>query len=66
MISRVGFYAYEDSCSVPVTRRLQMVSNLFLTNVLHISYYIATLITAVLVIIGNYVFSKLLVFRKKK
>ena len=48
------------------TLGLQMVSNLFLTNVLHISYYIATLITAVLVIIGNYVFSKLLVFRKKK
>ena len=27
VISRVGFYVYEDSCSVPVTLRLQMVSN---------------------------------------
>ena len=48
------------------TLGLQMVSNLLLTNVFHISFYIATVITAVLVVIGNYVFSKLLVFRKKK
>ncbi len=31
-----------------------------------VDVYVATLISAVLVVIGNYVFSKLMVFRKKK
>ena len=35
-----------------------------LGNVLGINVYVATVISSVLVIIGNYVFSKLLVFRK--
>ena len=36
-----------------------------LVNVLHVNVYFSTVFTAVLVIVGNYVFSKILVFRKK-
>lgn len=36
-----------------------------LVNLLHVNFYISTIIAGVLVIIGNYVLSKLLVFRKK-
>ncbi len=36
-----------------------------LGNVLGINLYVATIISAVLVVIGNYVFSKLFVFRSK-
>ncbi|MBR0161014.1 MAG: GtrA family protein [Oscillospiraceae bacterium] len=36
-----------------------------LGNVLGINLYVATVISGILVVIGNYVFSKLLVFRKK-
>lgn len=36
-----------------------------LGNVLGINLYVATFISAVLVVIGNYVFSKLFVFKKK-
>ena len=37
-----------------------------LGNVLGINLYVATFISAVLVVVGNYVFSKLFVFNKKK
>ena len=37
-----------------------------LGNILGINLYVATFISAVLVVIGNYVFSKLFVFKKKK
>jgi len=37
-----------------------------MVNVLRMNLYVATVIAAVAVVIGNYVFSKLLVFRKKK
>ena len=37
-----------------------------LGNVLGMNLYVATFISAVLVVIGNYVFSKLFVFKKKK
>ena len=37
-----------------------------LGNVLGINLYVATFISAVLVVVGNYVFSKLFVFKKKK
>ena len=40
--------------------------NMLLVNVLGVSVFISTVIVGVLVVIGNYVFSKLLVFRKKK
>ena len=40
--------------------------NLLLVNVLHLDYRIATVIVGVAVVIGNYVISKFLVFRKKK
>ena len=40
--------------------------NLLMVNGLHITVYVSTIVVGVLVIIGNYVFSKLLVFRKKK
>ena len=44
---------------------LSYVLNLLFVNVLHIDYRIATSIVAVVVVIGNYVISKFLVFRKK-
>ena len=44
---------------------LSYVLNLLFVNVLHIDYRIATIIVAVVVVIGNYVISKFLVFRKK-
>ena len=39
--------------------------NLLMVNVLHITVYVSTIVVGVLVVIGNYVFSKLFVFRKK-
>ena len=47
-----------------VTMLLGWLMNLLLTNVLGISMYISTVVSAILVIVGNYVISKLLVFRK--
>lgn len=44
---------------------LNIVVMQLLVNVLHVNFYVSTVIAAVLVIIGNYVFSKLLVFRTK-
>ena len=48
-----------------VTMLLGWLTNLLLVNVLGVSVYVSTVIAAILVIIGNYVISKLLVFRKK-
>lgn len=45
---------------------LSYVLNLLLTNVLHIDYRITTIVVGVVVVIGNYIISKFLVFRKKK
>ena len=45
---------------------LSYVLNLLLVNVLRIDYRITTIIVAVVVVIGNYVISKFLVFKKKK
>ncbi len=45
---------------------LDIVVMQLLGNVLGINVYVATVISSILVIVGNYVFSKLLVFRKKK
>ncbi|MCR5088269.1 MAG: GtrA family protein [Oscillospiraceae bacterium] len=45
---------------------LEWLVNLILVSGLHVSIYVSTIIAAVLVVIGNYVFSKLLVFREKK
>ena len=39
--------------------------NMLLVNVLHVSVFVSTIVVGIVVIIGNYVFSKLLVFRKK-
>ena len=44
---------------------LSYVLNLLFVNVLHIDYRIATIIVAVVVVVGNYVISKFLVFKKK-
>ena len=41
-----------------------LVMQLFV-NLLHINFYVSTIIAAVLVVVGNYVFSKLFVFNKK-
>ena len=45
---------------------LSYVLNLLLTNILHIDYRITTIIVGVVVVVGNYIISKFLVFRKKK
>ncbi len=45
---------------------LSYVLNLLLSNVLGIEYHITTILVSVVVVIGNYVISKLLIFRKKK
>ena len=49
-----------------VTMVLGWLTNLLLVNVLGLSVYVSTVIAAILVIVGNYVISKLLVFRKKE
>ena len=48
------------------TLGIQMLLNLLLINVLNINFYVATVLISVVVVVSNYVFSKLLVFRKKK
>ena len=47
------------------TLGIQMLLNLLLINVLNMNFYLATVLISVVVVISNYVFSKLLVFRKK-
>jgi len=44
---------------------LSYVLNLLFVNVLHIDYRITTVLVGMVVVIGNYVISKFLVFRKK-
>ena len=48
-----------------VTMVLGWLTNLLLVNVLGVSVYVSTVIAAVLVIVGNYIISKLIVFKKK-
>lgn len=48
-----------------VTMLLSYLLNLLLTNVLGIDMRISTVVASVFVVIGNYVLSKFLVFRKK-
>ena len=47
------------------TLGIQMLLNLVIINVLHVDFYVATVVIGIIVVILNYVFSKLLVFRKK-
>ena len=42
-----------------------MLLNLVIINLLHVNFYVATVVIGIIVVILNYVFSKLLVFRKK-
>lgn len=49
-----------------VTMLLGWLMNLLLVNVLGVSVYVSTVVAAILVIVGNYVISKLLVFKKKE
>ena len=44
---------------------IQMLLNLMIINLLHVNFYVATVVIGIIVVILNYVFSKLLVFRKK-
>ena len=44
---------------------IQMLLNLVIINMLHVNFYVATVVIGIIVVILNYVFSKLLVFRKK-
>ena len=48
------------------TMLMGYLMNLLLVNVLGVSVFISTVVVGVAVVIGNYVLSKLLVFRKKK
>ena len=48
------------------TLGIQMLLNLVIINVLHVNFYVATVVIGIIVVILNYVFSKLLVFRKKE
>ena len=45
---------------------LSYVLNLLFVNALHIDYRVTTIIVAVVVVIGNYVISKFLVFKKEQ
>ncbi len=47
------------------TLLLNILMMQLLVNVLHINVYVSTVFTPILVIVGNYVFSKLFVFKKK-
>ena len=47
------------------TLAIQMLLNLAIINLLHVNLYVATVVIGIIVVILNYVFSKLLVFRKK-
>ena len=47
------------------TLGIQMLLNLVIINLLHVNFYVATVVIGVIVVILNYVFSKRLVFRKK-
>ena len=49
-----------------VTMVLGWLTNLLLVNALGVSVYVSTVVTAILVVVGNYVISKLIVFRKKE
>ena len=49
----------------PTTLAIQMLLNLAIINLLHVNFYVATVVIGIIVVILNYVFSKLLVFRKK-
>ena len=49
-----------------LTMLLSWLLNLLLTNVLGVPLLVSTIVAAVFVIVGNYVISKLFVFRKKK
>lgn len=45
---------------------LSLLLNLLLSNVLGIEYHVTTILVSIVVVIGNYVISKFLIFRKKK
>ena len=47
------------------TLAIQMLLNLVIINLLHVNFYVATVVIGIIVVILNYVFSKLLVFSKK-
>ena len=47
------------------TLAIQMLLNLVIINLLHVNFYVATVVIGIIVVILNYVFSKLLVFRNK-
>ena len=47
------------------TLGLNFLAMQLLVNLLHVNFYVSTIIAGILVIIGNYVFSKLFVFKKK-
>ena len=49
----------------PLTMVMGWLLNLLIVNVFGFSTFVGTIVAAVAVVIGNYVISKLLVFRKK-
>lgn len=45
---------------------LEYICMLLMDTIMGINFYVATIITAVIVVIANYIFSKFIVFRNKK
>ncbi len=45
---------------------LSYLLNLLLANVFGVEYHVTTILVSVVVVVGNYVISKLLIFRKKE
>lgn len=58
--------AFDFTTSRVITLVMDMVIMWFFPTILHIDDWISTFISAVLVTVTNYVFSKFLVFRNKK
>ena len=63
-------HIFSEFCSFVGSRLatwiLGWLLNMLMVNVLGISVFISTVVVGIIVVIGNYVFSKLLVFRKKQ
>jgi putative flippase GtrA len=62
ILKEIGKFVAARIATLP----LDSVVNLVLVNLLGVDYRISTIFSAILVIIANYIFSKLFVFRKKK
>ena len=65
VVEKLGFMTFSMSDNI-VYQFKAIYYMFFLTNVLGISVFVSTVIVGIAVVVGNYVLSKLFVFRKKK